>query len=66
MPEIAEREAKEASVWRFCFSDGPRTVGLRFRCCQGRVGPRESASLGGTPLRRWNARVLSVAALGWF
>ena len=43
MPEIAEREAKETSVWRFRFSSVPRGIGLRFRRGQGRVVLRESA-----------------------
>ena len=44
MPEIAEREAKETSVWRFRFSLAPRGLGLRFRRGQGRVSLRDAAS----------------------
>ena len=43
MPEIAEREAKETSVWQSCFSFALRGFGLRFCRGQGRVSLRESA-----------------------
>ena len=43
MPEIAEREAKEISVWPFRFSGAFRSAGLRFGRGQDRVVSRENA-----------------------
>ena len=65
MPEIAEREAKETSVWRFRFSLVPRGMGLRFRRGQGRVVLRESALRKVASLR--NVKTVACRRdAGWF